>query len=279
MKVCLFAHSSDPSNNSLSNILDYKYAYKSINLQGHQMLIQNLIEFRSQKNPYVDNILNIANIKTKHKIIRECEPHQVEKARIQICNAFKLNIDQEIVLNEVTKWFLPEATQSQSEAQKPSSSVTIRSDDSLLIEGLHQDQEQSQEDREAGAAGKGDQIKNSNIILVHGAFGCGKSYLLVAIIRFICHLLDSDEDTETKILVCALTNVAVDRILLTLKDQGFENFGRVGSLRKIHKSLINYAFSSTANQKKADKESMKDLEAMRTEIEALYPGRRFPPNV
>ena len=59
---------------------------------------------------------------------------------------------------------------------------------------------------------------DANVVLVHGAFGCGKSYLLVAIIRFIATLLDQVEDTDTKIVVCALTNVAVDRILLTLKE-------------------------------------------------------------
>ena len=31
---------------------------------------------------------------------------------------------------------------------------------------------------------------DANVILVHGAFGCGKSYLLVAIIRYIATLLD-----------------------------------------------------------------------------------------
>lgn len=76
---------------------------------------------------------------------------------------------------------------------------------------------------------------DSNIVLVHGAFGCGKSYLLVAIIRFISTLLDQVGETETKILVCALTNVAVDRILLMLKDTGYTEFARVGSLKKIHK--------------------------------------------
>jgi len=90
----------------------------------------------------------------------------------------------------------------------------------------------------------------------------------VAIIRFISQLLDHVGDTETKILVCALTNVAVDRILLTLKDQGFDDFGRVGSLKKINKQLIGNTFSSSANKKAPDKEALKDLEAMKAEIEA-----------
>jgi chromosomal replication initiation ATPase DnaA len=59
---------------------------------------------------------------------------------------------------------------------------------------------------------------DANVVLVHGAFGCGKSYLLVSIIRYIATLLDEVQENETKILVCALTNVAVDRILLTLKE-------------------------------------------------------------
>ena len=90
----------------------------------------------------------------------------------------------------------------------------------------------------------------------------------MAIIRFISQLLDHAGDTETKILVCALTNVAVDRILLTLKDQGFDDFGRVGSLKKINKQLIGNTFSSSANKKAPDKEALKDLEAMKAEIEA-----------
>ncbi len=85
---------------------------------------------------------------------------------------------------------------------------------------------------------------DSNIVLVHGAFGCGKSYLLVAIIRFISTLLDQMGETETKILVCALTNVAVDRILLMLKDSGYTEFARVGSLKKIHKSLLTFSHHS-----------------------------------
>ena len=57
------------------------------------MLIQNLIEFRQIKNPYVDSILNISNSKSKFKIILKCDPEIVEQARVEICNAYKLNID------------------------------------------------------------------------------------------------------------------------------------------------------------------------------------------
>jgi len=71
--------------------------------------------------------------------------------------------------------------------------------------------------------------------LVHGAFGCGKSYLLVALIRFISALLDDQKDEDVKILVCTLTNVAVDRILINLKNLGFKDFARIGSLKKINK--------------------------------------------
>ena len=57
---------------------EYCYAYKAINLQSYQHLIDNLIEFRGLNNPYVDSILNIANSKAKFKVIRECDPALVE---------------------------------------------------------------------------------------------------------------------------------------------------------------------------------------------------------
>ena len=91
-------------------------------------MIENLIEFRELKNPYVDSILNIANSKSKFKIIKECDPEMVEQARVEICSAFKLNIDQEVVLNEVTRWFKPKAIAS---SQKSKSSQ-----DDSLIDGL-----------------------------------------------------------------------------------------------------------------------------------------------
>lgn len=44
--------------------------------------------------------------------------------------------------------------------------------------------------------------------------------------------------------MCALTNVAVDRILVMLKESGYTDFARVGSLKKIHKSLLPYSHHS-----------------------------------
>jgi len=148
-----------------------------------------------------------------------------------------------MVLNEVTSWFLPQ------KEMEDKNFATVE------IDGLSNSSNYEDKLNEATK-----ESHNTNIILVHGAFGCGKSYLLVAIIRFICHILDNQGDDSTKILVCALTNVAVDRILLMLLEQGFENFGRVGSLKKINKSLIKFTFSSSNNKKASEKEALKDLE-------------------
>ena len=85
----------------------FKYAFKSINLQGYSSLIENLIQFRERSNPYVDSMLGIANSKSRFKIIKTCDPELVEAIRQATCMHFRLNNDQEFVLNEVTKWFLP----------------------------------------------------------------------------------------------------------------------------------------------------------------------------
>jgi len=89
MKVSILSKTDDIKFQAPS----YCYAYKAINMQSFMTLIENLIEFRELKNPYVDSILNIANSKSKFKIIRECNPATIEQCRIEICHAFKLNID------------------------------------------------------------------------------------------------------------------------------------------------------------------------------------------
>ena len=81
---------------------------------GYSSLIDNLIEFRDRSNPYVDSMLGIANSKSKFKIIHESDPTLVEAVRQATCVKFRLNSDQEYVLNEVTKWFLKKPKSSKS---------------------------------------------------------------------------------------------------------------------------------------------------------------------
>ena len=93
----------------------------------------------------------------------------------------------------------------------------------------------------------------SPFVLVHGVFGSGKSFMLVALIMFICELFEKmDErmpavDDETakvekfRILVSAATNTAVDRILVSLLEEGFTDFVRVGSLKRINSRILPYS--------------------------------------
>lgn len=84
----------------------YKYAFKSVNLNGFSSLIENLIQFRELSNPYVDKMLQIRGTKCKFKILKKCDPVLVETVKLATCMTFKLNRDQEIVLSECEKWFL-----------------------------------------------------------------------------------------------------------------------------------------------------------------------------
>ena len=55
----------------------------------------------------------------------------VERSRSEICNAFKLNIDQEIVINEVSRWFMRKPAKEGTEENDGSPSK-----DDTLIDGL-----------------------------------------------------------------------------------------------------------------------------------------------
>lgn len=65
-------------------------------------------------------------------------------------------------------------------------------------------------------------------------------------------------DLNFKILVSSNTNVAVDRVLLSLLKLDFKSFVRVGSLRKISKSILPY----TAQQIKSNNEGKSILKLM-----------------
>ncbi|KAI9137551.1 AAA domain-containing protein [Paraphysoderma sedebokerense] len=92
-----------------------------------------------------------------------------------------------------------------------------------------------------------------------GVFGSGKSYLLTVLIVYYDRLIKSLNIAWNKIqriLVASNTNVAVDRILCGLVDLGFDEFVRVGSLKKISKRILPY----TAQMKQS--EDLKELKSM-----------------
>jgi hypothetical protein len=90
------------------------------------------------------------------------------------------------------------------------------------------------------------------VTLVHGAFGAGKSYLIAVLIIFYHRAVTSGflEPENFRILVSSNTNVAVDRVLLSLLKLDFNSFVRVGSLRKISKTILPF----TAQQIKSSNE-------------------------
>ncbi|KAG2225014.1 hypothetical protein INT45_003214 [Circinella minor] len=109
------------------------------------------------------------------------------------------------------------------------------------------------------------QEPDSPITLVHGVFGSGKSYLAAVIIIFLRDIVDSvnsmrepDDLILFRILIYSMTNVAVDRILISLDKLGYDSFIRVGSLKKISKTILPY----TIRAKMSSNEELKELEHM-----------------
>ncbi len=115
----------------------------------------------------------------------------------------------------------------------------------------------------------------SDVFLIHGVFGSGKSALLVAMILFMVQLMDASEvrmhavlsvcvaafnhKSQTaenggvargaklrinkppfRIAISSATNTAVDRVLEGLLACGFTEFLRVGSLRKMSRKVLPY---------------------------------------
>jgi len=109
------------------------------------------------------------------------------------------------------------------------------------------------------------------VCLIHGVFGAGKSFLLAVVVLYLVELFKasdalnqhSNTSSSWKILVSSTTNVAVDRILLGLLELGFEEFVRVGSIRKIAKPVLPYSVHSTGS----DSQELKELQSLlKTEL-------------
>ncbi|XP_071600156.1 5'-3' DNA helicase ZGRF1 isoform X2 [Heliangelus exortis] len=115
------------------------------------------------------------------------------------------------------------------------------------------------------------------ITVIRGVFGAGKSYLLSVVILFLVQLFESSEATEGprptpwKLLIASSTNIAVDRILLGLLDLGFENFIRVGSIRKITKAILPHSLhAGSGNENEQLKELLALMKEDLTPAEKIY---------
>ncbi|NXR21961.1 ZGRF1 protein, partial [Cinclus mexicanus] len=114
----------------------------------------------------------------------------------------------------------------------------------------------------------GEEHQSFPITIIRGVFGAGKSYLLSVVILFLVQLFESSEAVEGpratpwKLLIASSTNVAVDRILLGLLDLGFEDFIRVGSIRKITKAILPHSLHAGSGN---ENEQLKELLALMKE--------------
>ncbi|NXX94218.1 ZGRF1 protein, partial [Centropus bengalensis] len=115
------------------------------------------------------------------------------------------------------------------------------------------------------------------ITIIRGVFGAGKSYLLSVVILFLVQLFEISESTEGprpvpwKLLIASSTNVAVDRILLGLLDLGFEDFIRVGSIRKITKAILPHSLhTGSGNENEQLKELLALMKEDLTPVEKMY---------
>ncbi|XP_032079412.1 protein ZGRF1 [Thamnophis elegans] len=115
------------------------------------------------------------------------------------------------------------------------------------------------------------------ITIIHGVFGSGKSLLLAIVILLLAQIFEIHEaangkrSVPWKILISSSTNVAVDRILLSLLDIGFEDFIRVGSIKKIAKPILPYSLHADSG---SENEQLKELLALMKEdlspVEKMY---------
>ena len=102
---------------------------------------------------------------------------------------------------------------------------------------------------------------SSPLCLVHGPFGSGKSSTLVAILHLILKLrASSGHLSNSRVMVCSHTNIAVDRVLLGLLQSGIAEFIRVGALRKIHHNLLSHSLH--ASESKSNSNAMSELKEM-----------------
>jgi hypothetical protein len=113
----------------------------------------------------------------------------------------------------------------------------------------------------------------------------GKSTLLVALLRFVLAQrgVAGSPLAAARVLVCAHTNVAVDRVLLGLAESGCTDFLRVGPLRRLSRRLLPHSLHASESRASAGaaaelREMLKEAggpaeaAAIRAELAAIEKG-------
>ena len=85
------------------------------------------------------------------------------------------------------------------------------------------------------------------VSILHGPFGSGKTTVIVALIIF---LVRHSGIENFSVLISANTNIAVDHVLNGLIAKGFDDLGRIGSVKKIDPKLLKYTVHSKSDSKK-----------------------------
>lgn len=152
-------------------------------------------------------------------------------------STFKLNLDQALVIRHAASWLLPRGA-SASGGGKGSSGPGGAVQDGKTAGGARDDDAAVEGIQDGGAGECADGSGRSAcllppkppVLLCHGPFGSGKSTLLVALLMFVVEAVEalSGGARTARILLASNTNVAVDRLLTGLLDQGFSRFLRWG---------------------------------------------------
>ena len=109
------------------------------------------------------------------------------------------------------------------------------------------------------------------ILVVHGVYGAGKSLVLSTLIIFLWRAKNAGLlNEDTRLVFSSMTNVAVDRVLQNLIKLGFNDFVRVGSIRKIAKPVLPRTCNNLS-----DNRGIKELQEMLQRDDISCTDRQF----
>jgi hypothetical protein len=168
-----------------------------------------------------------------------CSRQRLDEITEEIRSEFTLNHDQGDVLTLVQGWFTAADDEGRSNSQVVADEkAAAATKKGHLCPPLSTASSSPNFDS--------DRRRHSrDVILVHGCFGTGKSFMTVALLHFILRIIKEEEKTSgrscgLRVLVASATNVAVDRVLKTLHETGYVDFQRVGVTTKVHKDLRRF---------------------------------------